>query len=69
MGSLNLKLHNCFQNYNNRKAAHSFAPRRLIFKLQQGVLKFNDICMSWNSPKPDLVTKKQKIENFFEVVD
>ena len=23
--------------------------------LQQGVLKFNDICMSWSSPKTDLV--------------
>ena len=30
---------------------HSFAPRRLIFKLQQEALKFNDICVSWSSPK------------------
>ena len=30
----------------NRKAAHSFAPRPLIFKLKQEVLKFNDIYMS-----------------------
>ena len=29
----------------------------LIFKLQQKVLKFNDICMSWSSPKTDLVKK------------
>ena len=28
-----------------------FAPRRQIFKLQQGVLKFNDICLGWSSPK------------------
>ena len=36
----------------NRKATHSFAPRPLIFKLQQEVLKFNDICVSSSSPKP-----------------
>ena len=29
----------------------------LIFKLQEKVLKFNDICMSWSSPKTDLVKK------------
>ena len=34
---------------------HSFAPR-LIFKLQQEVLKFNDICVGWSSPKTDLMT-------------
>ena len=28
---------------NNRKDTDSFAPRPLIFKLQQEVLKFNDI--------------------------
>ena len=52
MDSLTLK-HNYFQNENNRKATHSFAPRPLIFKLQQEVLKFNDICVSWSSPKTD----------------
>ena len=36
--SLALKRH-------NRKATHSFAPRPLIFKLQQEILKFNDT--SW----------------------
>ena len=30
-----LKLHNSFQNYNNRKATHSFSSRPLLFKLQQ----------------------------------
>ena len=35
MGSLTLKRHNSFKNRNNRKATHSFAPRPLIFKLQQ----------------------------------
>ena len=40
MVSLILKRHNSFQNQNNRKATHSFAPTRLIFKLQQEVLKF-----------------------------
>ena len=51
------------QNYNNRKATHSFAPRPLIFKLQQEVLKFNDICVSWSSPKTDLVTNFLNPEN------
>ena len=42
MDSLTLKRHNFFRNENNRKATHSFAPRLLIFKVQQEVLKFND---------------------------
>ena len=62
MDSLTLK-HNYFQNENNRKATHSFAPRPLIFKLQQEVLKFNDICVSWSSPKTDLVTNFLNPEN------
>ena len=51
MDSLTLKSHKSFQNQNDRKATHSFAPRRLIFKLQQELLKFTDICVSWTSPK------------------
>ena len=51
MGSLTLNCRNLFQNQNNGKGTRSFAPRRLIFKLQQEVLKFNDICVSWGSPK------------------
>ena len=47
MDSWTLKCHNSFQNKNNRKATHSFALRPLIFKLQQKVLKFNDIFVSW----------------------
>ena len=62
MDSLTLK-HNYFQNENNRKATHSFAPRPLIFKLQQEVLKFNDICVSLNSPKTDLVINFLNLEN------
>ena len=54
MDSLTLKLHNAFQNSNNGKVTHSFAPRPLIFKLQQEVLKFDDICVNWSSPKTDL---------------
>ena len=34
-----------FQNLNNRKATHSFVPRRLIFKLQWEVLKLYDTCL------------------------
>ena len=45
------------------KAAHSFAPRPLIFKLKQEVLKFNDIYMSWSSPKIDLETNFLDLEN------
>ena len=51
MDSLTLKCHNSFQNENNRKATHSFAPRPLIFRLQQEVLKFNDIFVSWSTLK------------------
>ena len=35
---------------------HIFAPRPLIFKLQQEDIKFNDTCVSWSFPKTDLVT-------------
>ena len=35
MGTSSLKRHNPFENQNNRKT--SFAPRPLIFKLQQEV--------------------------------
>ena len=43
--------HNSFQNENNKKATHRFVSRLLIFKLQQEVLKFNDIFVSWSSPR------------------
>ena len=56
MDSLTLKRCNSFQNKNNRKATHSFAPRPLIFKLQQEVSKINDICISGSAPKTDLKT-------------
>ena len=63
MDSLTLKRHNSFQNY-NKKTTDSFAPRPLIFRLQQEVLQFNDIFMSWSSPKTDLETNflTQKIK-------
>ena len=51
MDFLTLKRHNFFQIENNEKATHSFAPRPLIFKVEQEVLKSNDISMSWSSPK------------------
>ena len=43
MNSLILEYHNSFQNENNKKTTHSFASRPLISKLQQEVLKFNDM--------------------------
>ena len=60
--TLTLKCHNSFQNQNNRTATHGFDPRSLIFKLQR-VLEFNDICLSWSSPKTDLVTYFLNSEN------
>ena len=46
MDSFILKRHNSFQNENNRKATHIFAPRPPIFKLHQQASKFNDIFVS-----------------------
>ena len=63
MDSLTLKRHNSFQNQNNRKATHSFAPRLLIFKLQQEVFEFSDICVSWSSAKTDLETNFLNLRN------
>ena len=42
---------------------HSFAPRTLAFKLQQEVLKFNDICVSWSSQKNDKEKNFLNLEN------
>ena len=63
MDFLTLKRHNSFQNENDRKATQSFVPRPLIFKFQQEVLKFNDICVKWSSPNTDLVTNFFNTEN------
>ena len=52
-----------FQNYNKGKATHTFGPRPLIFKLQQEDLKFNDVSVSWNSPKTDVETNFLNLEN------
>ena len=38
-------------------------PRFLIFKLQQEVIRFNDICVSWSSPKTDFETNFSNLEN------
>ena len=74
-GLLTLKSRNFFQNENNRKATHSFAPRSLIFKLQQDVWEFNDINVSWSSPKnwPGderfiLLKSKFWVNHFFSMV-
>ena len=58
MDSLTLKRHDSFQNVNNRTDTHKFAPRPLIFKLQQIFFKFSDICLSWVSP-----TFEERLEN------
>ena len=54
MDSSTWKRHNSYQNKNNRKATHSFAPKPLIFELQQEVSNVHDICMSRSSPKTHL---------------
>ena len=63
MDSLTLKRHNSFQNYNNRKATHTFASRPLIFKMQQEVLQCNDNFVIWRSLKSDLATNFLNLEN------
>ena len=68
-GLFDFTRHDSFQTENNRKTTHSFAPRPLIFKLQQEVLKFSDICLSWSSPKSDLETNFSNLKNrSFETV-
>ena len=56
MDRLTLKRHNFFQNMNNTKSFHSFAPRPLICKFQEEVLKFNNTYVNWSSPETDLET-------------
>ena len=66
MNLLILKRHNSFKNLNNGKAKHAFALFKLIpliFKLQQQVLKFNDICINWISPKTDVEANFLHLEN------
>ena len=63
MDVLTLKRQISFQNQSNRKATHSFATRPLICKLQEEVLKFNDIYVSWSFPKTELVTNFLNLEH------
>ena len=56
MDYLTLKCYNSFQNKNNGKPHIVLLSRPLIFKLQQEVWKFNDICVIWGSQKTDLET-------------
>ena len=67
MESLTLNRHNSFHYKNNRKATHAFASRPLLFKLQQEVWKFSDICLSWSSPKNDLETNFLNLKSKFWV--
>ena len=46
-----------------KKPSHCFLPTPLIFKLQQEVLKFNEICVNWSLPKTDLETNFLNLEN------
>ena len=62
-GLFDFKTSSFFSKLNNRKATHSFASSALTFLLQQEVLKLNDICLSWSSPKTNLVKKFLKPEN------
>ena len=73
MDSLILKRLNSFQNQNNIKAKHSFAPRPLIFKLQKEALKFNDIYVSCKIWPRDNSFKLRKStfwkRQFFSIAD
>ena len=62
MDVLTLKRQTSFQK-SNRKVTHSFATRLLIFKLLGKVLKLNDICVSWSSPKTELVANFLNLEH------
>ena len=56
-------------NKNISKATNSFALRPLIFKLQQEVWKFNDICVSWSTSKTYPYKNFLNLENLnFEYV-
>ena len=68
MDSLTLKHHNSFQIKNNSKTTLGFAPKPLIHKLQQEILKFNDICMSWSFQKIGLETGFLNFFRSFEYV-
>ena len=58
MDSVTLKRHNSFQIKYNRKTTYSFTQRPRIFMLLQEFWKFNDIFVSWCSPKTDLLKSK-----------
>ena len=62
MDSLTLKRRD-YLIENNRKNTQNLAPRPMIFKLQQEVLKFSDFCVSLSSPKIDLETNFLNLEN------
>ena len=53
MDSLTLNRHNPFQKQNKEKP-HTFSLEHLLFKLQQKVLKCNDIYVNWKTKKNDL---------------
>ena len=46
-----------------KKSPHGFSPRPLIFKLQQEVIKVNDMCMPWSLPETDPETNFLNLEN------
>ena len=41
---------------------HGFFSKLLHFTLQEELLKFDDICVSWSLPKSNLETKIFKLE-------
>ena len=62
-GLLDFKTSLFLSNWNDIKATNRFVPRSLIFKMGQEVLKFNHICLSWSSPKPDREENFLNLEN------
>ena len=58
-----LKRHNFFQNKNNRKFTNRFAPRPLIFKLQQNNKKFENSLISAWVGAPEKLTWRQTFKH------
>ena len=62
------------QSLNRKKRSHDLFLRSIILKLQEKVLKFNDIYVSWCSPKTEPETnflnlEKPSFENVSFILD
>ena len=62
-GLFDFKASSLLSQLSNKKITHAFAPAPLMFKLQQEIWKFSDVCVSWGLPKTDLETNFLNLEN------